>query len=488
MKASRTNLSSILTNQNQFLLSKAMKLNKLTLAAAALAISMAGLSSCNIYKKYQTPDSTPLTAEYKKALEAGTDSSTFGNMRWQQVFTDPTLASLIEQALQNNTNLRNAKLNVDIAHAQLKGAKLAYLPSVALAPSGQGAKFFTDPSQNMAWSYNIPMSVSWEIDVFAKLLNSKRGAQMSYEMTKDYEQATRSQIISAVATTYYTIAMLQAQLEVSRTTAGLWAESVQTMKDLKEAGRLNEVAVVQSEAQYYGILASITDIEVSIHEMNNTMSLLLNVMPQTWSIPASATLNNPAIARDAIPMRELAARPDVAAAERNLAVAYYATNSARAAFYPGLSITANGGFTNLLGSMVMNPGKFFINLAGSLTIPLFSRGTNIARLEASKAQQQQAMNNFEYSLLSASAEVSDAMTLYQKSIEKNKALDIQAEKLSSAVENTQELLKIGYPGTTYLDVLTAQQGLLQAQISSITAKNSQNRALINLYQALGGGR
>lgn len=189
-----------------------MKLNRTTIAAAALAISMAGLSSCNIYKKYQTPDSTPLTAEYKNAIEAGTDSSTFGNMRWQQVFTDPMLASLIEQALQNNTNLRNAKLNVDIAHAQLKGAKLAYLPSVALAPSGQGAKFFTDPSQNMSWSYNIPLSVSWEIDVFAKLLNSKRGARMSYEMTRDYEQATRSQIISAVATTYYTIAMLQAQL------------------------------------------------------------------------------------------------------------------------------------------------------------------------------------------------------------------------------------------------------------------------------------
>ena len=344
-----------------------MKLNRTTIAAAALAISMAGLSSCNIYKKYQTPDSTPLTAEYKNAIEAGTDSSTFGNMHWQQVFTDPMLASLIEQALQNNTNLRNAKLNVDIAHAQLKGAKLAYLPSVALAPSGQGAKFFTDPSQNMSWSYNIPMSVSWEIDVFAKLLNSKRGAQMSYEMTRDYEQATRSQIISAVATTYYTIAMLQAQLEISRTTAGLWSESVQTMKDLKEAGRLNEVAVVQSEAQYYGILGSITDIEVSLNEMNNTMSLLLNVLPQRWDIPASATINKPSIVRDAIPMRELASRPDVSAAEHSLAVAYYSTNSARAAFYPGLNITANGGFTNLLGSMVMNPGKFFINLAGSLT-------------------------------------------------------------------------------------------------------------------------
>lgn len=220
-----------------------MKLSNHIIAATALAISMAGLSSCNIYKKYETPDSTPLTAEYKKAVEAGIDSTAFGNLRWQQVFTDPVLASLIEQALENNVNLRNAKLNIDIAHAQLKGAKLAYLPSAALAPSGQGAKFFTDPSQDMSWSYNIPLSVSWEVDVFAKLLNNKRGAQAALEQAEDYQQATRSQIISSVATCYYTISMLQAQLEVSRTTAGLWQESVQAMKDLKEAGRLTEVAV-----------------------------------------------------------------------------------------------------------------------------------------------------------------------------------------------------------------------------------------------------
>lgn len=466
-----------------------MKFSKSIIAASVLAISMAGLSSCNIYKKYSTPDSTPITAEYKKALEAGPDSSTFGYTPWQQVFTDPTLASLIERALANNTNLRNAKLNVDIAHAQLKGARLAYLPSLALAPSGQGSKFFDVPgADKWSWGYNIPLAANWEIDIFAKLLNSKRGAKMGYEMARDYEQATRSQIIASVANVYYTLAMLQAQLEISRSTAALWEESVQTMKDLKEAGRLNEVAVVQSEAQTYSIKASIADIEVSLHEMNNTMSLLLNVPPQTFFVPAEAALNTPDIVRDAIPMRELAARPDVAAAEKNLAVAYYATNSARAAFYPSLSITATGGFTDMIGSMIMDPGKWFINLAGSLTAPLFSRGANISRLEATKAQQKQAMNSFEYTLLNASAEVSDAMMLYQKSLEKSGYLDLQAAKLANAVDYTQQLLKLGGEGTTYLDVITAQQGLLQAQIGAISARNAANRALINLYQNLGGGK
>ena len=329
-----------------------MKLNKSLLLPAVAVLALATLGSCNIYKKYETPTDTALMAEYKKAQEASIDSMAYGNLSWQQVFTDPVLADLISQALENNIDLRNAKLNVDIAHAQLKGAKLSYLPSVALAPNGAGSKFFVTPHQSMSWSYQIPLSVSWEVDIFGKILNSKRGAEASYDMSKDYAQAVRSQIISAVANCYYGIATLEAQLQVSRSTAEIWLQNVQTMKDLKEAGTVNEVAVVQSEAQYYGILGQITDLEVSLDELNNTMSLLLGVMPQKWTVSPDAVLNVPAIVREGVPMYELAMRPDVAAAERNMAVAYYATNSARAAFYPGLNITANGGFTNLLGSMV----------------------------------------------------------------------------------------------------------------------------------------
>lgn len=465
-----------------------MKMTRIAVLASAAVVLTAAMGSCNIYKKYETPDSTPLMAEYKRVQEQQIDSMAYGNLAWQQVFTDPVLAGLIQQALDNNTNLANARLNIDIAHAQLKGAKLSYLPSVALGPNGAGSKFFVNPHQSMSWSYQIPLSVSWEIDIFGKLLNTKRSAQAAFEQTQDYCQAVRSQIISSVANTYYAIATVESQLALSRSTAESWANSVQTMKDLKQAGKVNEVAVVQSEAQYYGIIGSITDLEVSLDELNNTMSLLLNVMPQKWTIDPDALLTVPEIEREAIPMAELACRPDVAAAERAMATAYYSTAGARAAFYPGLTITANGGFTNLLGSMVTNPGKFFIQLAGSLSAPLFSRGANIARLEAAKAQQQQAMNTFEYTLMSASTEVSDAMTLYEKSLEKQQALDVQAEKLALAVDYTQELLQLGGYNTTYLDVLTAQQNLLQAQMSSITARNNQTRALINLYQSLGGGR
>ncbi|MDE6831649.1 MAG: TolC family protein, partial [Muribaculaceae bacterium] len=218
---------------------------------------------------------------------------------------------------------------------------------------------------------------------------------------------------------------------------------------------------------------------------NLSMSLLLNVKPQSWAVNASA-LTIPAELSNGVPMAQLAARPDVRAAEAAVAIAYYATNQARAAFYPGLTITANYGFTNLAGSIVRNPGEWFANLAGSLVAPLFSRGQNIARLEAAKLQQQQAMNNFEYSLLSASAEVSGALTTYDRANAKAEHLAVQVDDLVKASKYTAELFKTA--DATYLEVLTAQSSLLGAQMSQISCELARSQAIINLYQSLGGGR
>jgi NodT family efflux transporter outer membrane factor (OMF) lipoprotein len=458
-----------------------IRISKIGVAAAAVMM----LGSCNIYKKYETPQTSALTRAYAEARQEPVDSTAFGNLLWEDVFTDPILADLINQALENNMNLRNAKLNVDIAHAQLQGAKLAYLPSLALAPNGAGSSY---DGSALSWTYTLPLQASWEVDIFGKLLNSKRGAQAAVYQSEAYAQAVRSQIISAVANTYYTLAATKSQLELSRSTAGLWSETVQTMKDLKLSGGITEAAVVQSAAAYYSILSSITDLEVAVEKLNNTMSLLLNVMPQEWNVPSTVDMQLPNILREGVPMRELASRPDVAAAEQSLATAYYATNSARAAFYPGLTITATGGFTNILGSFIQNPGVWFYNLAGSLTMPLFSRGQNIARLKAAKAQQEQALNNFEYTLLSAATEVKDALTVYDKSVEKSGYLVDQVDQLSKSVDYTKELLLYSTGSVNYLEVLTAQQNLLSAQISQISCQLSQAQAIINLYQSLGGGR
>lgn len=448
-------------------------------------VAVAALGSCGIYKKYETPTSTALTKAYAEARELPVDSAAFGNLLWEDVFTDPLLVRLIDMALVNNTNLRNAQLNVEIAQANLQGARLSYLPSLALAPNGAGASF---AGSDLSWSYSLPAQLSWEIDIFGKLLNSKRGAQAALYKSEAYAQAVRSQIISGVAGTYYAIAAVRQQLDLSRSTAELWSETVNTMKNLKEAGGVTEAAVVQATANYYSIQASITDLEVSLDQLNNTMSLLVNTLPQQWEVTDVVDLQVPEVLRAGVPMAELAARPDVKAAEQSLAAAYYSTASARAAFYPGLTITANGGFTNLLGSMVKNPGEWFYQLAGSLVAPIFSRGQNIARLKASKKQQEQALNTFEYTLMSAAAEVSDALTVYEKSRQKSALLVEQVANLEKSVEYTQDLLLYSTGSTNYLEVLTAQQGLLSAQISQITTNLNSARAVINLYQALGGGR
>lgn len=459
-----------------------MSIRKLSYVVMTAAMTVM-LSGCHIYKKYETPQTSALTRAYVEARQTPADSTALGNLLWENVFTDPMLKDLINRALVNNKDLNNARLNVDVAHAQMKGAHLSYLPAVALAPNGAGASYAGNP---INWSYQLPAQVSWEIDVFGKTLNRKRNAEAAYRQSEAYAQATRSQIISAVAYTYYAIAAVNTQLELSRTTASSWGESVEVMKNLKLAGRVTEAAVVQMQANYCSIRASITDLEVQLEQLNNTMSLLVNEMPQNWNIKTVLDFKAPEIVRAAIPMAELAARPDVAAAEQALASAYYATNSARAAFYPGLAVTANGGFTNLLGSMIVNPGDWFYQLAGSLTIPLFSRGQNIANLEAQKARQKQAMNNFEYALLNASSEVSNALTVYEKSAEKERLLVEQVKNLEKSVEYTMDLLN--YSTGTYLEVLTAQQSLLAAQTSYISTRLSQARAFINLYQALGGGR
>lgn len=450
-----------------------------------VAVVSVMLTSCGIYKKYEMPVENRYVNELAQAGQQTVDSLSLPYLGWEQVFTDPILQGYIRKALEQNTDIDNAVLNVKMAQAQLQGAKLSYFPAVALSPNGGAAKY---GSGNMdTWTYTIPLSVQWEIDVFGKILNRKRGAKVSLEQMEEYQAATRSQVISAVANVYYSLVLLHQQLDLTERTSVIWKDQVESMKLMKEAAYVNEAAVVQSTANYWSIMSSIPDIRQNIHELNNTMALLLHEHYNDYDVTNSLEFNLPVNPDRGVPMSYLAQRPDVRAAERGLAAAYYNTSSARAAFYPSLNITAQGGFTNLLGSMVQNPGKFFLQLAGQLTAPLFSRGQNIANLKVAKLKQQQAMNNFENTVLSASADVSDALSKYRNNHEKREYVLKQIESLEKSVEYTQELLSLDQK-TTYLEVLTAQSSLLNAQMSSLSCWHNKVSACISLYQAVGGGR
>ena len=457
---------------------------KKLLRIAAFALVALSLGGCNIYKKYQLPvEQSEIVENYSKALESPVDSTSLPMLGWEKVFTDPLLQGYIREALNNNTNLENARLNVDIARAQLQGAKLSYFPAVSLNPNVGTSSY---GGSDMKLSYTIPLAISWEIDAFGKILNRKRGAKASVEQVEAYEQAVQSQIVCGVASTYYSLVLLKQQLELTKQTAVIWKDQVQTMVDMKEAAMTTEASVVQSRANYYSILSSIPDIEAGIVTAQNALALLLNSYPREFEVTSDLTFDLPVELRNGVPVSYLAARPDVRAMERSLAAAYYATNSARAAFYPSIMISSNGGFTNLLGSIIKNPGEWFIQLAGSLTAPLFSRGQNIATLKAAKAQQKQALNNFEYSVLSASSDVSNALCAIEKNAVKREMILQQVDQLEKSVEYTNDLFMLNRG--TYLELLTARTQLLNSQLSSLACWHSRVGALISLYQAVGGGR
>ena len=258
------------------------------------------------------------------------------------------------------------------------------------------------------------------------------------------------------------------------------------MEDLKAAARVNEAAVVQSRANYYNIASSIPDIKSSIAQLQNTMSILLGSYPKEWAVGGDIEFNMPACTQSGVPLYYLAVRPDVRAAERSVAAAYYTTNIARSNFYPSLNISAQGGFTNALGSMVSNPGKWFIQLGASLVAPIFSRGQNIATLRAAEASQKQALNTFESTVLSAAADVSDAIVKINAADQKRQMILQQIDQLEKAVEYTEDLMQFGQT-TTYLEILTARSALLNAQLASLSNIHDKAAALISLYQAVGGG-
>ncbi len=447
------------------------------------------LSGCHIYKPYSRPevDTKGLYRDPVSATDTlASDTANMGNLPWEQVFTDPMLQALIRQGLAENTDLQKAALVVKEAEAGLLSARLAYTPSLNLAPNGGVSWSELSPGRRRTWTWTAPVAASWEIDIFGRVLNAKRGAKATLLQSKAYKQAVQTQLVSAIANYYYTLLMLDKQLSITEGTSALWKKMVATMRDLKEAGYVNEAAIVQSEANSYMVEASIPDLERQIRETENALSVLLKQAPQRIARGTLEGQTFPEMMNAGVPVQLLANRPDVQAAEMALANAYYNTNVARAAFYPQLSITGTFGWTNSLGSAVVNPGKMIANAVGNLTAPIFNRGGNLARLRVAKAQQQEAQLDFEQSLLAAGSEVSNALFSYRSAQDKAVQRERQIASLEKSVEYTELLITHGT--TTYLEVLTAQQSLLSARLSGVNDEFQQIQAVVSLYRALGGGR
>ena len=446
-----------------------------------LTTATALLSSCGIYTKYQPAETTPDNLYGEEV--AVDDTTNFGNVNWRELFTDPQLQALIEQGLQNNTDLRSAQLQIEEAEAALMSAKLAFLPSFALSPQGTISSFDGGKATK---TYTLPVTASWELDIFGRLRNAKQQAKALYAQSKDYQQAVRTQLIAGIANVYYTLLMLDEQLAISQQTEDAWKETVASTRALMDAGLANEAATSQMEAAYYSVQTSILDLKEQINQVENSLALLLAETPRRYERGKLADQRLPEDVAVGVPMQMLSNRPDVRAAERSLEQAFYATNQARAAFYPSIVLSGSAGWTNSAGSMIVNPGKFLASAVGSLTQPLFNNGQIMAQYRIAKAQQEEASLSFQQALLNAGSEVNDALVACQTSKAKTLLFEKQIQSLEKALESTSLLMEHGT--TTYLEVLTARQSLLSAQLSQTANRFTEIQSVINLYQALGGGR
>lgn len=477
-----------------------------------LALAAFTLTSCGIYNTYKSETTVPEQL-FGTNVAAGdtigiSGSSlavdTIGNLAdlsWRDLFTDPQLQELIERGLSNNTDLQSAHWRVEEARATLSASRLAYLPSFALSPQGTVSSF---DNGKAVQSYSLPVTAAWEIDIFGRLTNAKRRTKALYAQSQEYEQAVKTQLIANIANAYYTLLMLDAQMAISKETEVKWQESVRTMKALKDAGMGNEAGLAQTEATYYSIRTAVYDLERQISQVENGLCLMLGDTPQTiergdfaesilvtggYSDEGSTRMHPMSgdLLSVGVPLQLLANRPDVKSAELGLAQAFYSTNEARSLFYPSITLSGSGGWTNAAGSAIINPGKLLLSAVGSLTQPLFNRGQNIARLKIAKAQQEEARLAFVQSLLNAGAEVNNALMQNQTARDKAELYTRQITSLETAVRSTQLLMQHS-SSTTYLEVLTAQQTLLTAQLTQVSNRFQEIQGVINLYQALGGGR
>ena len=445
------------------------------------------LSSCHIYKAYDRPDTITTSGIYRDpvsetdTLEA--DTTNMGNIPWEEIFLDPKLQELIREGLENNVDMQAAVLRVEEAKVLLTSARLSFLPSINLAPQGT---LTTMGGSEYAKAYTLPAAASWEVDLFGKLLNASRGQKAAYLQSRYSQQAVRSQLISGIANTYFTLLMLDRQEEITTETVDIYKENVRAMEAMKVAGMTTEAAVAQMRAAYHQVSSSLIDLKRQVRETENSLSVLLAKAPGQIERGRLEDQVVPDELMAGVPLQLLENRPDVKIAEMTLASAYYTTNKARAAFYPGVNITATAGWTNGSGISISNPGQFMFQALASLAQPIFNNGKLIANLKVSKAEEEIARMNYQQTILNAGKEVSNALYLYDATNKKLMQDKERVEQLAKAAEYTKALFQSAQ--STYLEILSAQQSLLSAQLTEVSDNVQRMQAVINLYSAVGGGR
>lgn len=446
------------------------------------------LTSCQVVNKYKSPEVDTEDLFRDKNTE---DTTSIANIPWREYFSDSQLQALIEEGLNNNFDMQIATTRIRQAEAVLSMAKAAYFPDAALVGKVDQTRYSTDkPGKNVLGyhkeTYTLGVAVNWEADIWGKMNRQSRAKYAQFLASHSYRNLVQTSLISNIATSYYSLLALDEQLRITNETIVLLEESTATMEALKEAGMLNSAAIEQSKAMLYNTQISVPDLKSQIRQLENSVCLMIGRKP--GNIKRSNFVNQSINSHleYGIPMRMLAKRPDIQQAELGFRSAFELKNAAQASFYPSITLSSGMiGYNSASLSGFFKPENIFANIVGGLTQPLFAKKQLIANLRITKAQQEEALLSFEKAVLSASAEVSDILFGYESSLRKNDTREKQVQSLLTAVDFTQELLKSGE--ANYIEVLNAEQSLLQAQTAQIGDKLEQLQYSVTLYRALGGG-
>lgn len=413
----------------------------------------------------------------------GADTASLAAVPWREFFTDPYLQALIDSGLRHNADLRIASLRVVQAEAALRAAVGAFAPALSVGPQGELSGFGRSAASK---TYKLALSADWELDLSGRLQAQKRGAAAAADESRAYRQAVRTQLIATIAGSYYNLLMLDAQLRLSREAAQSWAETVRALSVQKQVGLANEAAVAQAEANRLQVEGTALGLQRSISEQENALCTLVGTTPRRIARGTLSDGGFPERLATGVPLQLLDNRPDIRQACHALQRACHATQAARAAFYPQLTLSGLAGWSNTDGSTLANPGRFLWNALASLTQPLLSHGRNRAALETARAQEEEALTSFRQSLLNAGAEVNNALTQWQTARRQIATDSSRIASLRNAVRTTQMLMRHS-DSATYLEVLTAQQALLEAELGEKQDLFAKIQGVINLYHALGGG-
>lgn len=451
-------------------------------------VLLVSLQSCFVARDYQRPE--VVNEAQFRTDQLSEDSITIADVSWKELFSDPILIGHIEEGLENNIDIRVALQQIVAANAYYQQGKASYFPTLGV--SGQVAHQELSKNSQMGALYSggitqfeLSGSASWEADIWGKIRSGKRAFEASYLQTVAAHKAVKTQLIANIASVYYQLLSLDEQLKITEQSIANRESSLETTKALKDAGYVTEVGVKQTEAQLYDARGILLDIKTNIKLLENTFSILLGAAPHAIDRGSLEKQTIAAEVKVGFPVQLLRNRPDVIAAEYNLINAFELTNVAKSNFYPSLNISATGGFQSLELEKLLDVNSLFATAVGSLTQPIINGRRIRTQYEVAQAQQEQALLNFRRSILNASREVSDALYTFEAAEERIEIKTLEYEAYDTATAYSEELLNNGL--INYLEVLTARQNALYAQLDLINAQFSQLNAVVEIYRALGGG-